>query len=152
MGYFMRFFVLDDRPVTFEAMAAALHEVDAAYTLVMDAQLDDFAELRYDGVLLAEVEIDAADDEILTEDRDELKTLLAHSQAANKTRVLEVLDAAKGAVVVEAHWQGTDSDPVLSKIDVLWDWLFAEYDGLLQMDGEGFWDDQDLILPMNVKI
>jgi hypothetical protein len=55
-------------------------------------------------------------------------------------------------VVVEAVWNPEDPDPILDLIEPLWDWLFEQRGGLLQMDSQGFFNVTDLILEMNVRI
>jgi hypothetical protein len=60
--------------------------------------------------------------------------------------VREVLANVKAMVVVEAFWQGEESEATLAKLDPLWDWLFAHYNGLSQADNEGFYDQSGLIL------
>lgn len=152
MGYFMRFFITDPTPITLNDIAAALTAIDSAFALNPDPQLVDFGALQHSGKLLADVEINHAGEDILDEDRDELRELLTFSQHDSRDRVVKVIDAVQSAVVLEAYWQGWDSEPVLEKTDLLFDWLFDHYSGLLLMDGEGFFDKDTLILPMKTKI
>lgn len=152
MGYFMRYFVTDAEPVTLDRLAAALTAHDPAYVLVRDPQLENFAELRHGQTRLADIELDAPDDDMLLEDVDELRGLLAYATGEAKARVIATLDHLRGAVVVEAYWDGDNPEPTFQKLDPLWDWLFAEVAGLLQTDGEGFWDQNGLIVPVRVRI
>ncbi len=66
--------------------------------------------------------------------------------------MLAVLDGAQAIVGMEAEWTGSDAEPVLSRLDPLWDWLFEQRQGLLQMDTEGFYDADGLVLDMPVTI
>lgn len=152
MGYFMRFFITDSTPITLADLAAALTAIDSAFTLIPDSELADFGIMNYESQMLAEVEINHAGEDILEEDRDELRDLLKFSQHAHRECVLGVIDAVQSAVVLEAYWEGWDSEPVLEKTDLLFDWLFDRHSGLLLMDGEGFFDKETLILPMKTRI
>lgn len=152
MGYFMRFFLTDATPVTLADLTAGLNAIDSAFTLIPDPELADFGVMSYAGEMLAEVEINHAGEDILEEDRDELRDLLKFSQHANRERVLGVIDAVQSAVILEAFWKEWDSEPVLEKTDLLFDWLFDHHTGLLLMDGEGFFDKETLILPMKTRI
>lgn len=152
MGYFMRFFITEATPITMSDLVEALSAIDSAFTLIPDPQLADFGVMRYGDDMLAEVEINHAGEDILEEDRDELRDLLKFSKHDNRDRVLSVIDAVQSAVVLEAYWKEWDSEPVLEKTDLLFDWLFDHYAGLLHMDGEGFFDKETLILPMKTGI
>ena len=51
---------------------------------------------------------------------------------------------AKRTVVVRVG----DHDEALELLDIVWDWLFTHRSGLLQADGEGFYEGEELILPV----
>ena len=57
--------------------------------------------------------------------------------AAAKDRVLAVLGSTKRTVAVRVG----DHDDALDLLDSVWDWLFEHRSGLLQADGEGFYED-----------
>lgn len=145
MGYFFRFFVADAKPLDFVVVQSALQEIDSHYTVIVDS-LTDTAQLFYESEYLALVEINGADDEIFHDDLNEFYDLIGHDDGEAEVRVRKVLANAQKIVAVEAQWSGEDAEPVLSRIDPLWDWLFMHHDGLLQADGEGFYDSSGLIL------
>ena len=53
---------------------------------------------------------------------------------------------ARSLVAVQVLWDGEEADAALALLDPLWAWLFRERPGLLQADGEGFYDSERLIL------
>jgi hypothetical protein len=91
------------------------------------------------------IEINRPGDDIFEDDLMELRDLVGEGSEAQQ-RVRAVLDQTQTMIVVEAEWQGQDAEPVLSRLDPLWDWLAATYGGLLNADNEGFYAGDDLIL------
>jgi len=152
MGYYMRFIVTSDGSPQLEDIRAALRSLSLDYGVISPADDPLRAELLFAGERLAEIEFNQPDDDIFDEDIDELKALVSRSQDDNRQLVLDVLERARMMVAVQVFWQGQDSEPALERVDPLWDWLFANYDGLLQADGDGFYDSESLILEMNVRL
>ena len=145
MGYTMRYLTTEDRDISLSLIESALREMDAAFA-VANADLPDLGDLMYGETQLGILEINRPGEDIFEDDLAEFRDLVGKGDSAAQHHVLDVLDQAQVMVVVEALWQGTDAEPVLSKLDVLWDWLFAHYPGLLQADNEGFYEGDDLIL------
>jgi hypothetical protein len=141
----MRFFIADDKPLTLNDLEAGLKTLDHAYA-VRNIEFETLGELFYDDTLLAGVEINLPDEEIFQDDVAEFLDLVGQGDNEPENRVRDILTNARQMVVVEAFWKGTDNEPVLEKIDPLWDWLFAHYPGLSQADNEGFYDVSGLIL------
>lgn len=61
-------------------------------------------------------------------------------------RVLEVLTRVREMIAVQVLFGGRDIESTLTRLDPLWEWLFAHRRGLLQADGEGFYDATGLVL------
>lgn len=152
MGYFMRFFIVSAAQVQLSDISEALVAVDPTYALVPDAQLDDFGELYISGQRCAEIEINRPDDEIFIEEIAEYRALLQHTKAPMGTDVSAMLNRTRAIITVEAFWKGNDPEPVLERIDPLWDWTFEKFEGLLHVDGDGFYDKDGLIFEMHVTI
>ena len=57
-----------------------------------------------------------------------------------------MLRRATAIVCLQVLWQGRDSEATFSKIDLLWQWLFLFRRGVMQADGEGFYDEDGLIV------
>jgi hypothetical protein len=145
MGYYMRFILSDARPVSLAILEDALREQDPNYKLLPD-QVPDIGELFYASQRLALLEINRADEEIFSDDLTEFKDLVGSGREPKARLVLDVLNQASAIIAVEAFWDEGQADSTLMKLEPLWDWLFANRNGILQADGEGFYNVDDLIL------
>lgn len=148
MGYYMRFILTDDQPISLAAIETALKQVDPAYALT-DVQLEPFehGHLTHDGALYGEIEIndvDPKEDEEFEEFREDIEE--TGKPASKRKTVLNLLQQAKRMVVIRVLWQGRETEPTLQKIDPLWEWLFTSRKGLLYAEGEGFYDSTGLVL------
>ena len=54
-----------------------------------------------------------------------------------RERVLATLDTARGIVAAQVLPGAYDEHDAPTRLDPLWQWLFANRKGLLQADGEG---------------
>lgn len=151
MGYYQRYITTDPRDITLPILAVALRQIDEAYTLTT-SPLDDLADLIHGDVLCGQIEINRRGDDLFDEDIADLQELVEGSGGAHELRVLDTLANAQTMVAVEATWDGDNSESVLSKLDPLWNWLFKNRPGLLQADNDGFYDHDELILELNLKI
>lgn len=145
MGYTMRYFTTDTRDITLSLLEEALRQFDRAYAII-NTDVPDIGDLMYGDMQLGIIEINRPGDDIFDDDLAEFRDLVGKGDSEAQQRVLDVLNTARAMVVVEAQWQGTDAEPVLSRLDPLWDWLFSQYSGLLQADNEGFYEGDELIL------
>ncbi|MBN9118308.1 MAG: hypothetical protein J0I06_03960 [Planctomycetes bacterium] len=141
MGYWMRFFDTHKKPLKLGTLRSALRRIDRKFDL-------DRGQLTYDGADFAQVEIsepgDGTFDAELAEFRAAVEAKRGTKVAAAKAQVLETLDKTKRTIAVRVGGHGD----ALDLLDTLWDWLFRRRSGLLQADGEGFYQDEDLILPL----
>jgi hypothetical protein len=118
----------------------ALQQTDPRYSITESGQL------RHGDDLYGLVEINLPDDDLFEEELSELKESVEEVRGARRADVLKTLDEAKAIVAVEVLWQGREPEPTLQKIDPLWAWLFSHRKGLLQADGEGYYDRSGHIL------
>lgn len=150
MGYYIRFFDTTDEPLTLDAVESALRAQDPAFRLErIDAEFGEAvpqADLYRAGDLLGEVEINTPGDDIFEGEIEEMLELVQQSESLNRQRVETVLHAAKRTVSVRVLYQGREIDETLVAINPLWQWLFTTRAGLLQADGEGYYDAEELIL------
>ena len=73
-------------------------------------------------------------------------SFLEESEGKNREAVECVLKNARRIVSVRVLVQDRESEETLAGIQPLWNWLFATRGGLLQADGEGYYDANGLIL------
>jgi hypothetical protein len=151
MAFYMRFLMTESDPLSLAAVEQALKESDPAYGIVdlrdqpfpsghLVAGGDHFGQIEVS-------EVDPSEDEEI----EELKEEIEHSKAPKPQRqaVLDTLQQVKAMLVLRVLWQDRTTEATLQKIDPLWKWLFATRDGILQVDGEGYYDRTGLILPMD---
>ena len=151
MGYYMRFLGIG-QAITIQQLATMLTTIDKDYKVIKSHIEDKRGELLYQNTLLGEIEINQPDDGIFDEDIEELIDLVSDSEEKNEKIVINSLKNTTFIVAISALWEGKDSDKTLAKLDVIWDWLFENKQGLLQADNDGFYDQSGLILESNLKI
>jgi hypothetical protein len=147
MGYYMRFFDTSDDPLTIGAIETAIKKQDPAYRLdtPKDAEIPQ-ADLYRGESLFAQIEINQPGDDLFDAEIQEMIEFLEETEGENRKRVENVLRTARRIVSVQVLYQGRELEQTLSGIDPLWEWLFSTRKGLLQADGEGYYDRHDLIL------
>lgn len=147
MSHFLRFLCTDEAALTAEQVERALKGVDERYELrdpeIASATLTD---LFFDGELLAELDINTADDEIVRAEIRKLSDRLPASDGERARRVRDTLDRTRWLVAAEM-FQHRDRTETRQRLEPLWRWLFGERRGLLQVDGEGYRDADGLVLP-----
>jgi hypothetical protein len=141
----MRFVSGDDRPVTTTQLRDALLAAGPGYEVKMD---EAAATIVHAGTPIAHVEINVPGDGLFDEERDELIEFVTDSdgERSAKSRVLETLGAARTIVAAQVLFGTGDAETTLSRLDPLWQWLFRNRLGLLQADGEGYYDARGLVL------
>jgi hypothetical protein len=143
MGYYLRYFVTDPKPVSILELEAGLRCFDPAYSISAEGK---FGDLLHGGEVYGQIEINRPGDGLFDEEIAENIEMVEDSSSPNRERVINALRAATATVALQVVWQGRDGDATLAKIDPLWKWLFSNRQGLLQADGEGFYDESKLIL------
>jgi|ERR1043166_4512682 hypothetical protein len=144
MPYRMRYFDTSDDPLVMKDIEAAMKQEDPAYRLdIFEDSESPLADLYLRDAVYAQIEINqpAVDEEIR-----EMLDFLLHTEGNGRKRVEKVLKTAKRTIAVQVLWQGRESEETLAGIDPLWKWLFLTRKGLLHADGEGYYDEDDLIL------
>ncbi|HKW46527.1 MAG TPA: hypothetical protein VJN70_03750, partial [Gemmatimonadaceae bacterium] len=129
------------------ALRDALVAAGAAYRVESD---DGAATISHGGIRIAHVEINTPGDGLFDEEREELIELVSDTDGHDsaKARVIDTLRAARSTVAAQILFGTGDSETTLAKLDPLWQWLFRNYRGLLQADGEGYYDGSGIVLRM----
>ncbi len=149
MGFYMRFFVTDTEPVTLGVLDSALRQVDSEYALT-DRVSDrgEFGLLRYADEPFGEVDINAPGDGVFEEEIAEFLEFIEDTSGAGKARVQEALNNSRATVAIKVLFFERETEETLKRIDPVWNWLFANREGILQVDREGFYDQDALILQL----
>jgi hypothetical protein len=147
MGYYMRYITTDKQEITIALLESVLKQIDPQYSIA-NAQTtsSQSGDLMYGNEIYGQIEINSAGDNLFEEELEELKELLEDSKGKGKKIVSQTLSNAKTTVAIQVLWQERETEATLSKIDPIWKWLFANRKGLLQPDGEGYYDGTKLIL------
>ena len=147
MGYFMRFLATDGERLGAEDVERALKQVDGRYELRQpELASETLSDLYFDGGLYAQLDINHVEDDIVREELAQLTERLAGREGPAADRVRDTLAGTRMVVAAEVLFQHRDTEETLKRIDPLWQWLFERRTGLLQVDGKGFYDGDELIL------
>jgi hypothetical protein len=143
MSYFMRY-LYTRTPANLEQIEAALHDIDPEFRIQFDPSDHESGDLYYGEQVFGEIAFNATGDEVFTEDIEELRELIEPIDDPLKPLIQSVLDHANAMVALRVLEAGHLNSDIL---DQLWDWLFDHHPGVLQVDEEGFYDAERLILP-----
>src|SRR5437016_3039665 len=147
MGYYIRFFSTSNDEITLSKIETALKQADSAYAITdKTSGRREGGILTYEGGVYGQIEIDRPGDGLFGEDLEELKEEAEEAHGKGKNTVLKALGAAKAIVAIDLLFQDRETEVTLRKIDPVWVWLFENRSGLLQVDGEGWYDHSRQIL------
>ena len=96
-----------------------------------------------------EIEINRRGEQLFEEEIAELMEFVSDAPGSAAEIVVDHLRRASTVVVVRVLWGGSDTNQPLEMLVPLWNWLFANRAGLLQVDGEGFYDNTGLVLEID---
>jgi hypothetical protein len=144
MGYSMRYITTSAEPVTLKVIEKGLQSLDSEYRISEDG------ELHHGKELYGQLDVNFPGEELFEEERDELLAELEDAEDERGVKaVRKVLKSAKAIVALQVLFQGRqDTEATLQRIEPLWDWLFAHRSGLMQADGEGYYDTEGLVLEL----
>jgi hypothetical protein len=147
MGYYMRFFDTSEQPLNLNAVDSALRQIDPAYRIEILPETDALqGELHYGDGLYSHIEINQSGDGLFDEEVQEQLETLDDAEEGDPLLVAETLRAARRSIAARVLWQGREPDDTLVRIDPLWAWLLGSRSGLMQADGEGYYDLRGLVL------
>jgi hypothetical protein len=147
MGYYLRFITTDTNLIDLKKIGEILQSTDPKYAL--EIQNND-ATLMYDGDPYADMEINLPGDGLFDDEIEELIEFLEDAKGRKKKRVQTILKEAEQMLAVQVVFGGRDLDVTFNRIDPIWVHLFEHHKGLLQADGEGYYDaPEHLLLEMD---
>ncbi|MFG6094162.1 hypothetical protein SPB21_02880 [Leptothoe sp. ISB3NOV94-8A] len=146
MGYYMRYIVNEDKEISLGMIETALRRKDPNYSLANQAPTQEYAELLLGTDVYGALAINRRGSELMDEELEELLEDIDNEEVGDRQRVQHLLQNAHFTVILQVLWQGRGLEATLEKIDPLWEWLFEQYQGLLQADGEGYYDINGQIL------
>jgi hypothetical protein len=146
MGYYVRFIIYDEKDITLDAIEDGIKGIDSKFNLAEWDRECEYAEMRHGHDLYGELEICRFDQDDVDEEIEELIEEVEDDLAGDKNKVINLLKKAKVMLVIRILWQDRDVEATIHTIAPVWDWLFDNYQGLLQIDGEGYFDRERQIL------
>lgn len=146
MGDFIRFILTGVHDLTLADVERGLKAVDPAFSIFVDNAAPTNGDVVYGSEVYGEIEVNRPDDQMFSEDVDDLREQIATLDDAGTPVVLQALASATGMVAMRFSEAGLQN---YDQIDPFWDWLFAHYEGLLQVDEDGYYrgDEQVLFVP-----
>ena len=146
MGDFIRYIFSGDHDLTLTALESTLKEIDPQFFILPDQAIPNIGDLLHAEEVYGEIEINYSSDQVFAEDLEDLRDQLADLDGEGKTIVLQALDKATGMIALQLSPEGHE---FYRQIDPLWDWLFDNYPGLLQIDEEGYYSQNEQILAVD---
>lgn len=144
MGYYMRYLVADDRPVSVADVETCFGGLGDQYTTESG---DDEVVVNHAGQPIAHVTLNVPGDGLFEEELEELREFAEDAEdGPGKRRVHATLRGARQIVAAQLLMGGRDPEEILSALDPFWAWLFAQRQGLMQADGEGYYSADGQIL------
>jgi hypothetical protein len=138
----MRFFVEDDQPLTFEELSSGLRGIDPEFRIESEGGV-------YRGdQLLGQMEISAAGDERFRDEIDDFVEMIEGIEDEGREEVAGRLRQVTAMLAVQVLMQQRTLAQTLDLLDPLWAWLLVHRRGLVQADGEGFYEGTELILAL----
>lgn len=147
VGYYMRYFDPDPRPLRVTQVRAGLRRFDPTYGVEPNGRGCGLLTAAGDPDPYGELEINGDRSKLFHGERDEMLVGLVGNRGKQRKRVEEVLRAAQRVVSVRVLHGTRDSETTFELLDCLWDWLNdTRPGGLLYADREGYYEDEVLIL------
>ena len=138
----MRFFVEDGQPLTFDELSSGLRSVDPEFRIEADHRV-------YRGdELLGQMEINVAGEDVFRDEIDDFVEMIEGTEEEGKEGVAGRLREVTAMLAVQVLMQQRTLAQTLDLLDPLWAWLLVHRRGLVQADGEGFYEDTELILAL----
>jgi hypothetical protein len=106
------------------------------------------ARVALDGRMLAHLTINVPGDGLFDDERAELSEYAEAGEGPGRPIVLETLANARTILAAQVLFGDRDTDETLDALGPLWSWLQDNRRGLLQADGEGYYDTDGLILEL----
>ncbi len=145
MGYYMRYFVTDERPVRVTDFVDSFVAAGQGARLIGEAT---DGEVQLGDRAIAQVTVNMPGDGLFEEECAEFIEMVEDSDNEAAPRVVAALQTSTCVVAVQLLFGNLDTDEVLDALEPLWDWLHTHRRGLMQADGEGFYDNHELILEL----
>jgi len=148
MGYYMRYFITDKKIINLKEILDYLQSIDKHYTIRIEDESGNSVVLMYKNEPYGEIELNFREDEIFETEQIEFFKFLEDVKQGKVRKIKKYLNKSTSVLVIRVLWQERTCEETLQKIDPIWEWLFKNRKGVLQADGEGFYNSKGLILKL----
>lgn len=142
MTYHMRFLITDPGPVDLADLAKFLRGVNRKYQFEFDSE---GGTVSLGGDEIAAIEIYTPGDGTFDDELAMLEDSASEGSGAGEARVADALATVQTLFAVKVPGSASRRDGSRDNLDPIWEWLFANRKGLLQVDSEGYSDEQGMI-------
>src|SRR3954453_6822368 len=101
MGDFIRYILTSANDLTLALVEAGLKEIDPEFALLPDQAAPNSADVLHGGEIYGEVEVNQREDQVFSEDIEDLREELEDIEEEGKAAVLEMLGAATTMVALQ---------------------------------------------------
>ena len=143
MGDFIRYILTEPHDLTLEVVEKGLKQIDPEFAIIIDQAAPNTGDVLLAGDVFGEIEVNRPEDQVFDEDIEDLREQLVDIPTGEKAVVMKALAKATGMIAFQITEEGHD---LYGRIDPFWDWLFVHYAGLLQIDDEGYYNQDDQVL------
>ncbi len=143
MGDFIRYILTEPHDLTLEVVEKGLKQIDPEFAIIIDQAAPNTGDVLLAGDVFGEIEVNRPEDQVFDEDIEDLREQLVDIPTGEKAVVMKALAKATGMIAFQITEEGHD---LYRRIDPFWDWLFVHYAGLLQIDDEGYYNQDDQVL------
>jgi hypothetical protein len=136
LGYYIRFVSTDDQPIDPAELRRVLAAGDPDYTF----ELGEGMTVHHAEHAIGHIDVSTPGDPRFEEQRDQLLQAATKARGRGRRRVLDALRGASAILAVEVLFGTGDTESTLVRLDPLWAWLVDHRRGMVQADGEGYYD------------
>lgn len=141
MSYQLRFLITDPGPLDVDGLRDALRAVNRKYRLELQ---DGAGELRLGTEVIGELRLSTPKDDDFEDELATLEEAASEGTGKGEARVADALATVQQILAVGVSGQ-VHGREALESLDPLWEYFFSNREGLLQADGEGYYDEDGLI-------
>jgi hypothetical protein len=151
----MRFIMTDERLPDLRILEHALWERDPAYHLE-NVQFEPYeaADLWYGDEVYAEIELNRRGDDLFSDEVDNLIDELDNwdfeldEDRQVQASLREMISGSRLIIAARILFGDNGLEDGIRLAEPLWEWLFSQYEGVLQVDYEGYYDAEGLLLEL----
>lgn len=138
----MRFLITDPGAINLADLAKSLRATNRRYL----AEFDDSAgTITLGSDEIASIAIFTPGDRTFDDQLAELEDLASEGTGAGEARVADTLATVQAIFSAELPGKASRRDGSREALEPVWEWLFGSRTGLLQVDSEGYYDEEGLI-------